>query len=155
MPLFYWLLDVALVNSYLLFFWATGHFNSKGNPSTSSHKKFRLDVINSLLEASKPVIDVIYVQKGDVLAHGRRILPTKQHTRRPSGTRRSCYYCRMIYKLAKRDGTTPPLIGRTYSYCRQCEYPIYKPPAKCWERFHELEVVEDDDERDRLSDLEH
>ena len=90
-----------------------------------------------------------------MLIYRRRILPINQYTRRPGGIRRSCYYCRMIYKLVKRDGTTPPLIGRTYSYCRQCEYLIYKLLVRCWERFYELKVVEDNDKRDRLSDLEH
>ena len=154
-PLFYWLLDVTLVNIYLLFkWWAATEPDPPIRPL--SHKAFRLAIVDSLLESSRPRTSLaIYVEKDDLIAHARRQLPSHWHTEIHRG-RRACYYCRLMREKAILDGKIPPSaasVRRSRVHCAQCEVPLCKPPHTCWADFHAMDVIEDTEEHARLTDL--
>jgi hypothetical protein len=133
-PLFYWLIDVACVNSYILY-----RLHTTEKPPLS-HLKFRQELARKLLSYSEKA----QLQSLRVGLGGRRVFsPELQHLhywerRSKKGTCAWCSYearCRKVLGKEVKGALKRPPGG-----CVFCDVPLCK-EGGCWRSYHSIDVA--------------
>jgi Transposase IS4 len=126
LPLFYFCLDTAVVNAYILFM-------ANWNPSTtvkkkirSTHRSFRETLVEALLIQYKPTPPRrIYINAGE-LPRARLDKPRRIHQRIKSGSCGKCLFCRfrinmLCTSFGPRGGVSSKMkVQQSRLICRHC-----------------------------------
>ena len=128
-PLFYWLLDTAIVNAYLLFEHQRKAQLVGKDRARSMHRAFRESLVSALLldpEAPKMKTSSS-VTKTTKLPHTRFTRPIEIH-RQELGSRTTCLFCRWQRQNEKgrtmKAITKTNLLPKTRIYCSHCKAPL-------------------------------
>jgi hypothetical protein len=134
MPLFYWLLDAAVVNSYLI--------SKKSSNQQKSHKDFRVDLawelVNSTDEAGRPSSKPLQEKVNRSRATENITISSKKKDQtvhfQIAGPRGACEWCRInICKLKIQTG----IPYRVTSYCEYYNVPLCTVPERdCFRKYH-------------------
>jgi Transposase IS4 len=145
LPLHYWMLDTALVNSYQLWRWHKESLLKPGEKQKRSdradHAEFRYAIVKGLLKPSKPRISARTAKKGHQDLAPLFQLPVEYHQLVSNRKSLWCYYCRLKGMEAKKARERPPEQWRSRWECSLCKVQLCKKKG-CFEAFHELEVEE-------------
>jgi hypothetical protein len=132
-PLFYWLIDVTIINSYRLYLIV---MEQLGMSKTLSHREFRTCIYMSLFSY---ITDAKLAHLRESLGGKRRFLSTdfKIHFRVNSG-QKQCVWCMYLLQRArlkgeKREGA----IKRTRSECSFCNVALCT-QGSCWSDYHNI-----------------
>jgi hypothetical protein len=136
-PIFFWLLDTAIVDSFLIYNKCNGKL---------SHKEFRLSLAWNLVtsgwsEGENNNDENIPSKSSFARINSDSTLPEVrnkpgQHLPR-RGLRSACYLCRYI--RIKEEGKATKSECRTQVWCKVCEVPLcFNEERDCYTEFHEL-----------------
>jgi hypothetical protein len=132
-PLFYWLIDVAIVNSYRI------HKLHIGKKSLTQ-LQFRISLYYKLLGYSeKAKLQSLRVGLG-----GKRVFNPENerlHYWEKRLKRATCAWCAFDLKCKRVLGKDPKGVPkRSQGGCCFCNVPLYK-EGECWARFHSVKVA--------------
>ena len=146
LPLFYWLLDTAIINSYRL---------HQQHYPTTTHKKFREDIIHSWIQSTiligptpislPPSARYTTTQS---IPHPLTFRLTGPHEDiwKPKADRRWCWLCRYKQKMSLPGTKTKPGHGkstipdfRTRIMCSKCEIYLCT-GANCFQLYHSVAI---------------
>lgn len=129
-PLFYWLIDVVVINSYRLY---RVHVKSE---SPLTHLEFRTALYTTLLSSSLDVkIHRIEAELGTKRAFGNDLPHVHQVSKRTQGT---CIWCSVSIRVQKLRGEVCGTIGRSRYGCSFCDVSLCI-NSNCWSKYHRLE----------------
>jgi hypothetical protein len=130
-PLFFWLLDVSIVNSFLI-------YKIKHGKKNASHKKFRMDILWELIKEAiqlkkskfkgKKKVKVkeqesFWKKKSSYLTKNFKLsvdrLFENKHLPTYTNQRKSCTWCREIYHKKHNQASKSPV--KTNIYCSFCD----------------------------------
>jgi len=148
-PLFFWIIDTAIINSYII-------FNFKNN-NKIKHKEFRLEIIWQLIETGlkldgKIINDEqeiipstsnkkVYVTENFKLPMERFILGN--HLAEYRNKREACIWCRYKTKQENKKALKDPL--RSYIWCNLCNIALCCNSSRnCFKEYHNLSMNEID-----------
>jgi hypothetical protein len=144
LPLFYFCLDTAIVNAYLLFM---AHWNltiDAKKKIRSTHRVFREMLVDTLLTQYKPTPPArIYMRASD-LPQARLDQPRYMHQKVKSGSKGRCQFCRFrIYMCTTRFGKIRGIgsagrIRQSYITCKHCCVYLC---ANCFGLFHNFTSI--------------
>jgi hypothetical protein len=133
-PLFYWLIDVACVNSYILY----RLYTTEKHPL--SHLQFRQELARKLLSYSeKAKLQSLRVRLG-----GRRVFSLELQylhywEKRPN--KATCAWCSYEAKCKRVLGKeVKGTLKRPRGGCIFCDVPLYK-EGGCWRSYHSVDVA--------------
>jgi hypothetical protein len=132
LPYFFWLLDSAIINSYLLWRWELeANFIGRRSEALRSHRTYREALIRGL---AGPIDNIpspyIRVMKGHKLRRPNSTqTPANRHIS-SNGRRQQCYYCR--YKRSKGE-TREVEVVKTKGFCTICQVPLCR---ACFTIYH-------------------
>jgi hypothetical protein len=133
-PLFYWLIDVAVVNSYILYRLHT----TEKHPLP--HLKFRQELARKLLDYSEKA--KLQSLRGGL--GGKRVFNPENerlHHWEKRLKRATCAWCAFDLKCKRVLGKDPKGVPkRSQGGCCFCDVPLCK-EGECWARFHSVEVA--------------
>jgi hypothetical protein len=135
-PYFYYFLDTAICNSYLLWRWnREARYPSQGDRQSerlNSYRYYRETLVEALMEGIPVKYDHIVIRaKHEFIAPKTRIA-TKFHVSTGGAKRTRCYFCR--YKVFKRICTLGQGSFHTTCRCAHCDVPLC---YRCFKPYHE------------------
>ncbi len=116
--IFFWLLEISIVNSYLLHTAVQRKVYNKDNKALT-HKQFRKQLIEELIEPK------ISKENLTLSHHKYPIFPTGMHFIERTRKGKRCVVC---YKNGLRS--------ETIYFCKTCDHKPYLHPDKCFEKYH-------------------
>jgi Transposase IS4 len=136
-PLFYWLLDTAIVNAYLLFEHQRKAKLVGKDKARSMHRAFREALVSALLlDLELSTKTSLVVTKTTELPHSRLTRPIEIHGQEPV-SRTPCLFCR--WQRHNEKGRTTRVITKTNQLtrtrisCSHCKVPLC---GGCFTKFH-------------------
>jgi hypothetical protein len=135
-PLFYWLIDVVVINSYRLY---RTHIEQLGQEITLSHIDFRTSLYCHLFSFSQSArIYRLQQELGGKRLFGNDLDHIHQRTRRDIAN--PCEWCRYQVKYQKLIGQpVAQRAARTRSGCSFCEVALCQ-NTDCWSNYHQWNV---------------
>ena len=139
-PLFFWILDTAILNAYLIGRQLYGK-------AYMDHKSFRLALWTSLFHYSQQV----FSDRKLAEFHSNRPKPREglEHRWVPLSKRTYCYCCRMVYSSTKKrkfgdeisiNGVVRKRAAQTLWACDTCNVPICT-ESECWDYYHRVALA--------------
>jgi hypothetical protein len=135
-PLFYWLIDVTIINSYRLYII---YMAELGVEKPLSHKKFRICIITSLFDFA---IEGRIQQLRDSLGGKRKFCSTNANIHKVVGIPKpkACTWCSYLVKYHRIKGEEgQDRAYRTSSICSFCDVPLCtRGSNNCWYNYHNI-----------------
>lgn len=135
LPYFFWLLDSAIINAFLLWRWELeSRMNGRQHEGQRSHRQFREFLVEDLIGLEAPasrrnspirVYKTSQFKKPQISRYQAR-----HHAIQGHNDRADCYYCR--YKVSK-EMMERVEIKRTHYSCGECSLPLCK---ECFKPYH-------------------
>jgi hypothetical protein len=132
-PLFYWLIDVTVINSYRLY---RTHMTQLGQQSTLSHVEFRTALYSSLFSYSQSAkIYRLQLELGGKRLFGNGFENIHQKVKRTEAN--PCEWCRYRLQYQKVIGQLGSRrAARSRFGCSFCEVALCQ-NTDCWSRYHQ------------------
>lgn len=132
-PLFFWIIDTAILNSYLI-------GKSVNGSRFMSHKEFRVALWTRLFSYSKLVW--VEARRAKAIIPGASSSRQAKHERVALATRSRCVNCRLVYNTSKGkagDVTTANLsVKRSVFGCSSCNVALCT-IGSCWDDYHQIQ----------------
>ena len=131
-PYFFYFLDVAICNSYLLWKWYRESLNDgRATYRLNSHRFYRECLVEALIEDISIHYNIITIQKNHVFIQPNQSnIPAQFHVPTERAPRVQCYFCR--YKVHKKIAGIRNIF-KTTKRCESCDVPLC---TQCFKQYY-------------------